>query len=170
MLYDLVLLRGRLFNVTHFLITRRCIRRVNHNVDKCTIMSFHKVLRFLPSRELRDVLRWEECVHQPKASKRQEESDRIGNIIESLDTQWCMDTHLVEKSIEIGCNGNQIDRKCSWVEAVEEVVSRVFVSRIKHGDIEATAPKEVIVADQDTRDGAKEDLVRAQEVDEHSCG
>lgn len=63
MLYDLVFFCGRFFNVIYFLIIRCCIRWVNYNVDKCIIMSFYKVFRFLLFWEFRDVFCWEECVY-----------------------------------------------------------------------------------------------------------
>lgn len=128
-------------------------------------MSLHEVLGLLPSRDLWNILTREDSVYQPKAPKRQQESYGIGNTVEPLDAQWCANTHLEEKSIEVGCNGNQVDCKRSKIEAVEEVVGRVLVARVKHWDVENTASKEVVIADENTCDGAEEDLIRAEEVD-----
>lgn len=76
---------------------------------------------------------------------------------------------MVKESIEVRRNGNQIDCKGSEIKTVEEVVGRVFVTRVKHRNVEDATSKEVVVTDENTCDGAEEDLIRAEEVDEDGC-
>lgn len=150
-------------------VLRRRVNRIHHHLKRLIIIPPIPP-RLFPPTNPRHRPRRKTHVNQIKRHKRNNQPDRIRDIIKPLHTHRRSNPHLGQKPIEVRRDGDSVDAEGTQVEAVEEVVVRGAVLGVQGGDVEEAAAQQVVVADQDAGDGAEEDLVGAEEVYEDGGG
>jgi hypothetical protein len=142
---------------------------LKHNHTIHILFRPYVILRLVPLAKRHHEHRLPENIAKPKCAEGDKDTDRIGEVVESGDSQRHRHPHVPKKAGKIGTDREYICDVGAEVPAVIEVVDARFTRSVQVWYFEVASSHDVVVAEEDSSDRREENLIGRKEFDEY-CG